>query len=381
MSLTPISVGQLTHPMRASLLLLLLTSACASWRWPLHRTPPTPAAQAAPSRPIPYPVFETRAFARAVDRGTRTRTGEPGANYWQQFARYRIDAELVPATSLVNGRETVRYFNRSPDTLRVVWIYLNQNLFAPTAARVEPVPVTGGMEILRVAASGQTLSKRDTGAGYWVAGTLMRVALPRAISPHDSLDLDIAWAFQVPPDGAPREGTTGDVFMIAYWYPQLAVYDDVNGWQNDPYLGGAEFYMDYADYEVSLTVPQGWLVGATGELTNAADVLSHQTRDRLAEARRGASVVRVVREQDRGAGPNKATNTGFDGVVTWRFRANNVRDFDWGASSKFLWDATAAVVGDRDGDHKPDTTVVNTFYRPEARRWAWDKSAEYERSV
>ena len=356
-----------------------LTAGCA--RWPFHRAAPAPTPTAAPSRPIPYPVFETRAFTRAVERGTRTRTGEPGPNYWQQFARYRIDAELVPTTSLVNGRETVRYFNRSPDTLRAVWIYLNQNLFAPTAARVESVPVTGGMEILRVAAWGQALSKRDTGAGYWVNGTLMRVSLPRALSPRDSLDLDIAWAFQVPPDGAPREGTTGDVFMIAYWYPQLAVYDELTGWQIDPYLGTAEFYMDYADYDVNLTVPQGWLVGATGELTNAADVLSRQTRDRLAEARRGASVVHVVREQDRGAGPSKATNTGFDGVVTWRFRANNVRDFDWGASSKFLWDATIAVVGDRDADHKVDTTIVNTFYRPEARRWAWDKSAEYERNV
>ncbi|HTJ22488.1 MAG TPA: M1 family metallopeptidase [Gemmatimonadaceae bacterium] len=360
-------------------LLAGIVAGCA--RWPLHRAAPAPVPTASPSRPIPYPVFETRAFTRAVERGTRTRTGEPGPNYWQQFARYRIDAELVPTTSLLNGRETVRYFNRSPDTLRTVWIYLNQNLFAPTAARVESVPVTGGMEILRVAAWGQALSKRDTGAGYWVNGTLMRVSLPRALSPRDSLDLDIAWAFQVPPDGAPREGTTGDVFMIAYWYPQLAVYDDLTGWQIDPYLGSAEFYMGYADYEVGLTVPQGWLVGATGELTNAADVLSRQTRDRLAEARRGASVVHVVREQDRGAGANKATNTGFDGVVTWRFRANNVRDFDWGASSKFLWDATIAVVGDRDADHKPDTTVVNTFYRPEARRWAWDKSAEYERNV
>ena len=350
-------------------------------RWPFQRAAPPPAPKAAPSRPLPYPVFETHAFARAVARGTRTRTGEPGPKYWQQFARYRIDAELVPATSLVNGRETVRYFNRSPDTLRAVWIYLNQNLFEPTAARTEPVPVTGGMEILRVSAWGQTLAKRDTGTGYTVRGTLMRVVLPRALPPSDSLDLDIAWAFQVPPDRAPREGTTGDVFMIAYWYPQLAVYDDLTGWQIDPYLGTAEFYMDYADYEVNLTLPQGWLVGATGELTNATEVLSKQTRDRLAEARRGAAVLHVVRDQDRGAGPNKATNTGFDGVVTWRFRANDVRDFDWGASSKFLWDATIAVVEDRDADHRPDTTVVNTFYRPEARRWAWDRSAEYERSV
>jgi hypothetical protein len=316
-----------------------------------------------------------------VANGTRTRSGEPGPNYWQQFAHYRIDAELVPATSQVTGRESVRYFNRSPDTLRTVWVYLNQNLFAPSSPRVVGTPVTGGTEIFRVAAWGQALAKRDTGTGYSIDATLMRITLPRALVPRDSLDLDIAWAFQVPPDGGPREGTTGDAFMVAYWYPQLAVYDDVNGWQIDPYLGAAEFYMDYADYDVNLSAPQGWLVAATGELTNPTEVLSRQTRDRLAEARRGAGVVNVVREQDRGVGPTKATNTGFDGVLVWRFRARNVRDFDWGASAKYLWDATIAVVGDRERRGRPDTTMINTFYRPEARRWSWNRSGEYERAA
>jgi hypothetical protein len=316
-----------------------------------------------------------------VANGTRTRSGEPGPNYWQQFAHYRIDAELVPATSQVTGRESVRYFNRSPDTLRTVWVYLNQNLFAPSSPRVVGTPVTGGTEIFRVAAWGQALAKRDTGTGYSIDATLMRITLPRALAPRDSLDLDIAWAFQVPPDGGPREGTTGDAFMVAYWYPQLAVYDDVNGWQIDPYLGAAEFYMDYADYDVNLSAPQGWLVAATGELTNPNEVLSRQTRDRLAEARRGSVVVNVVREQDRGVGPTKATNTGFDGVLVWRFRARNVRDFDWGASAKYLWDATIAVVGDRERRGRPDTTMINTFYRPEARRWSWNRSGEYERAA
>ena len=367
------------------MLLLLIASVLVVGCGPLRQlrrasAPPAPAA-AAPARPVPYPVFETKAFALAVARGTRTRTGEPGPNYWQQSARYRIDAELVPSTSQITGRESVRYFNHSPDTLRSVWVFLNQNLFAPTSPRVVPTPVTGGMEILRVAAGGRPLVRADSGAGYSVEGTTMWIGLPKPLSPHDSLDLDIAWAFQLPPDGAPREGSTGDVLMVAYWYPQLAVYDDVNGWQKDPYLGGAEFYMGYADYEVNLSVPQGWLVAATGELTNAQEVLSQQTRDRLAEARRGASVVHVVRETDRGAGRNKATNTGFDGVLIWRFRAHNVRDFDWGTSSKYLWDATIAAVGDRDDDHRPDTTVINTFYRPDARKWAWDRSGEYERNV
>jgi hypothetical protein len=323
----------------------------------------------------------SQAFERAVARGTRTRTGEPGPNYWQQFARYSIKAELVPTSSQLTGRETVWYFNHSPDTLREVFLYLDQNLFAPTSPRNTVVPVTGGTELLRVAVSGMALSKADTGVAYSVDGTVLRIGLPRALRPRDSLDLDIGWAFQVPPNGAPREGTTGDIFMVAYWYPRLAVYDDVTGWEIDPYLGTAEFYMGYADYEVNLNVPQGWLVGATGELTNPNEVLSKQTRDRLAEARRGANVVHVVTDRDRGAGPTKATNTGFDGVVSWKFRARNVRDFDWGASAKFLWDATIAVVGDRDGDGRPDTTSINTFYRPEARVWAWARSAEYERSA
>ena len=132
-----------------------------------------------------------------------------------------------------------------------VWIELDQNLFAPSSPRVVTTPVTGGTEILRVAAAGQALASRDTGAGYSIYATNMELRLPRALVPRDSVDLDIAWAFQLPPDGAPREGTTGDVFMVAYWYPRLAVYDDVIGWQNDPYLGTAEFYMGYADYDVN----------------------------------------------------------------------------------------------------------------------------------
>jgi hypothetical protein len=237
------------------------------------------------------------------------------------------------------------------------------------------------MEILRVGAGGQALATRDAGPGYTVDATRMRVTPPKPLAPGDSLELDIAWAFQLPPDGAPREGRTSDgaVYMVAYWYPQLAVYDDVGGWQIDPYMGNAEFYMGYADYDVNISVPQGWIIGATGELTNAMQVLSRQSRDRLAQARRGGAVVHVVSEADRGAGANKATNTGFDGVVTWRFQARNVRDFDWGASQRFLWDATIAVVGDRNYDGRNDTTVINTLYRPEARQWAWDQSGRYAR--
>src|SRR5262245_11852685 len=127
--------GHLLFVMRATAFIAaVLCVACADWPARPVAVPPSPPV-AKVERPIPYPIFESKAFARAVERGTRTRAGEPGPKYWQQFARYRIDAELVPATNTLNGRETVRYFNRSPDTLRTIWVFLNQNIFAPSSPR------------------------------------------------------------------------------------------------------------------------------------------------------------------------------------------------------------------------------------------------------
>jgi hypothetical protein len=329
-------------------------------------------------RPRPYPVFETRDFSRAVERGTRTRTGRPGPNYWQQYSTYRLEAEYDPATKRLTGRGTLRYENRSPDTLRNLFLHLYPNLFAPNAIRNEEVPVTGGVELRRVSIDGQTLgvTPNDSAAGYQVASTILRVRPATRILPGASVQLDLEWAYTIPPDGAPRGGQDGEIAYIAYWYPQFAVYDDVNRrWQTDAYMGNAEFYMGYGDYDVSVTVPDGWLVAATGNLANAAEVLSAQTRTRLDSARRSRDVTHVVREEDRGGG--KATLRGRAGKLTWRFRASNVRDFAFGTSDKYLWDATIAVAGDATGDGRPDTSMIHTFWRPGRRAWAWDQSARY----
>ena len=367
------------RPLLPALALAGLVGACAA------PSPPPVAAPAAADvardsllarRPIPHPLVEPPAFARAVERGTRTRLGTPGPNYWQQYARYAITAELDPEIQRLAGQGTVTYYNRSPDTLRTVWLHLHQNLFAPNGVRNEVVPVTNGMEVYSVAADGRSLAPADSGVGYWVDATRMRVTLPTPLLPGATTELRLAWAFEVPPDGAPRSGSTGDTFMIAYWYPQVAVYDDVNGWHTDPYMGNAEFYMGYADYDVALTVPAGYLVTATGELANADQVLSPTVRQRLAQARAaGRAVVRVVTDADRG--PGVATQGTSGTKLTWRFRAANVRDFSFGASSQWLWDAAAALAGDRDGDGVQDTTLVQTFYRPEARAWAWENAARY----
>jgi hypothetical protein len=336
------------------------------------------AAVVQPLRPRPYPVFETREFTRAVERGTRTRTGRPGPNYWQQYSTYRLEARYDPATKRLTGRGTLRYDNRSPDTLRNVFLHLHPNLFAPDAIRNESVPVTGGVELRRVAIGGRALSRtpNDSAAGYEVTSTIVRVHPSVPVAPGASVELEVEWEYVVPPDGAPRGGHDGEIAFIAYWYPQFGVYDDVSRqWQTDVYMGNAEFYMGYGDYDVSITVPDGWLVAATGDLTNGADVLSVQTRARLDTARRSRAITHVVREADRGVG--KATLRGRDGTLTWRFRASNVRDFAFGTSDKYLWDATIAVVGDATGDGRADTSAIHTFWRPERRAWAWDQSARY----
>lgn len=334
-------------------------------------------APAPPERPRPYPVVEIPGFTRAVERGTRTRTGRPGPNYWQQYAEYRLSAELDPGRKLLTGRGSVRYHNRSPDALPILAVQLYQNVYRPEALHNRFIPATSGVELTRVVAQGQTLQRltgERSGPGYWILGTVAFLQLPTPLAPGQSIDLEFDWNFPVPPTGSPRMGQDGEVFFLGYWYPQIAVYDDVNGWQVDQYMPNAEFYMGYADYDVAITVPEGWLVAATGTLQNPEEVLSPTVRERLQQARRQPQVVQVVRANERG----RATARGQGGRLTWRFQARNVRDFAWAASERFVWDSTHAVVGDANGDGRPDTAAIYTFYRPE-RGSPWDQWARYAR--
>jgi hypothetical protein len=335
------------------------------------------ASVAADGRPTPGPVYEIPAFSEAVKRGTRTRTGRPGESNWVQYARYSIDARLDAANAIVEGRESVVYLNNSPDTLRSIAVHLRQNVFAPGSPRRSAVPITGGVKLGRVAVEGKTIRPAASSramrtaneGGYTVDGAVMWIRLAAPLPPRDSTRLEFAWSFSPAPspsDG--REGREGkNLYFIGYWYPQIAVYDDVNGWVADPYINGAEFYMDPADYDVRVTVPHGWPVGATGTLVNEDSVLSRQTRDRLASARTTRDVVHVLTAADRASGAGFARG-GKD--ATWHFVAKNVRDFAWGTSDQYDWDATIALVG---GDEAgaTDTVAINSFFRihPSAAAW------------
>ena len=267
-----------------ALLCSLLAAACStqpasSVAGPVPRpapatAPANPAAAPKPAGPRPSRAESTRAFAlpvwgafdSAVARGTRTWTGEPGPAYWQQRAEYHLEAELNQVSKRLNGRGTVIYHNNSPDTLPTLYIQAYGNLFAPEAKRnTQVLAALGGIIFTRVAVEGRSLDSTTLGAGWTVSGTVMALRLPKPLLPGASVELEFGWNLRIPPDG-PRGGQDRETYVLSYWYPQLAVYDDVDGWQIDQYLGNAEFYMGYGDYDVALTVPEGWLVASTGTL-------------------------------------------------------------------------------------------------------------------
>jgi hypothetical protein len=362
--------------------------ACAPPR-SVEAPAPVPADTAAAARPDallgdaplrqrhavrPLPV--TNALRTAVRRGTRTLAGMPGEAYWQQRASYRIDAELDVEQARVNGVQLVTYQNQSPDTLRNLVVHLQQNLFAPGVERVRPVPVTGGMTVERVAVDGWPMAPAGATASvgtYAIDGTLMNVVLARPLPPGGTLEAEFEWHFTVPPAGAPRMGHDArEVFTIAQWYPQIAVYDDLAGWHTRPYWGNAEFYLMYADFEVSITLPEGWLVAATGTLDNADEVLTDEVRARLRRALTQDNVVHVVTVDEHDSGDVTQRTPG--GQLTWRFNAADVRDFAFAASNRYVWDATRVVAPAADGT-APPVIAVHALYRPEMT--LWQEAARY----
>ncbi len=327
------------------------------------------------------PVLDGRRVVEAADslwhdavlRGTRDIDGSPGPRHWVQSARYVMHATLSPSLRTLQAEGLLRYRNRSPDTLHVVGLSLAQNLFAPNAPHDEPVPVTGGMTldafcIARLTAAPATRLCRDgrdeeVTPDLRVDHTVAWLTLPAPLLPGDSVDVRAGWHFSIPTEDAPRMGSDGSVALLAYWYPQFRVYDDVAGWDGDPYLATGEFYMDHADYDVQVTVPSAMLVAATGVLRNAESVLTPLARERLQRAARSRSVVSIVSDSMRRA--HAGTRSGA--TLTWRFTADSVRDFTFYASREVVWDAVAALVPR--GGEAPDTVLVHALYRPRVRTW------------
>lgn len=344
------------------------------------RTPPALALGAAllftlapagaqSSRVLPYPIFDDPGFPEAIEAGSRSAAGVPGPAYWTDFAEYDLEVELDPARALVTGRGKLAYRNRSPRPLRELRIHLRQNLHREGAMRNREVSVTGGMAVTGVSFRLEDGDPRPIRPR--VAGTVMTIPLPgdSRIPPGGTGIVDIEWSFTVPAAGtAPRMGHDRNrVFYLGYWYPQFAVHEDVAGWVSQPYLGAGEFYMGYADYNLSFTAPAGFLVRATGELLNPEEVLTEVQMERLRAAASTRDVQQILTAEELAAGG--ATRTSPSGLLTWRFQARNVRDIAVSASDQYVWDATHAAIPGRDGPSEGGIAMVHAVYRPRARFW------------
>jgi hypothetical protein len=305
----------------------------------------------------------TDGIRRAFAAGTRDASGRPGRNYWQGWTDYKITARLDSATSTVFGSETVTFRNNSDSAMRSVVLRLDQNIFRPDAPRTSTMDViTDGMKISRLVVNGQSLPVNDTLGNpipnsqrrtvplvRVLKGTSARITLPAPIAGHTSGTIEADWSFQVPRiEGARgfRMGRWADtLYQVAQWYPRVAVFDDLRGWDTDPYLGDAEFYNNFGHFDVSIDVPAGWIVGATGVLQNPTNVLTPTARERLSHILESDSTRRIVTAAERG--PGKSTAAGTNGRLVWRFVADTVGDFAWATSNQFVWDASSATIPTR----------------------------------
>lgn len=321
-----------------------------------------------PPRILPYPIDLPEPFLAAVQNGTRTLTGRPGPKHWTNHAHYELRAELDPAAARLTGHAVLTYHNRSPHRLDQLVVHLYQDLMKGGAQRTRTVVPTAGFELGALRLDGAAV--RGT-----VRDTRLYVRLPQGLPAGGKAVLTIDYAFEVPKAGtAPRMGHDGDaVFYLGYWYPQFAVYDDVLGWVADPHRGNGEFYMDYADYDLFVTAPVGYLVRATGELQNDAEVLTDKARQALAAAARSREIVHVIDQDDLAAG--QATAPHPSGKLTWHFRAENVRDAAVSIAKAYLWDATHAVVADKYGPGADGTCLIHAVYRPGTGDWV--RAAKY----
>lgn len=327
----------------------------------------------APNRPIPGPLVAPSFFRDAIDSRTRSAEGSPGRDYWQNHASYQIAATLDPVTGWVEGEELIVYENRSPEALPLVVLNLYQNIHVEGAARSEPLEITGGIILGGVEIDGVPVETRvqGRGAGYQVEGTVMVIRLPDVLEPGGSVEISLDWRVLLPQNGAGRMGhSEREMYFVAYWFPKMAVFDDLRGWDAEDYLGGAEFYDGFGDYDVTLRVPEGWTAMGTGTLMNPDEVLTEQVRNGLQVAATSDTIVHLITRADRRNGvatPSAASPEGLE----YRFTASNVRDFTWTASNVQLWDATSAVVSDRDLDGAPDRVLIHSFWRDDrAPKWA-----------
>jgi hypothetical protein len=273
---------------------------------------------------------------------------------------------------MVTGSMTLRYTNNSPDTLHFIWVQTEQNAFRPGSlnslvyaqnSRFGSRGFDGGDVIDRFQ---QVIKGKKTSLHLRDNGTVTKVDLARPLAPGQTATLEAAWHFLVPEHGADRMGRDGTLYEIAQWYPRVCVYDDVKGWNTEPYLGQGEFYLEYGDFNLSVTVPAGYIVAATGVLQNPHDVLTSTQISRLAKAAKSSTPIAIITAEELESGAARPKKTG---TLTWKFKAKDVRDAVFAAAPDYQWDASSW-----------EGIMAYGYYRPSAAAvWGNGEAADQSR--
>lgn len=331
-------------------------------------------------RAIRRDIPQTNAIRKAYEAGTRDLSGRPGPNYWQLEADYSIDVALDPATHTLTGTETITLHNNSPEALNQIRLRLDHNIFRGLVPRGTSVPAenTDGMVVTKIAINGTAFDLAAAPAqmgrrGGGPAGprtnsvqgldqTLATLNLAEPIPAKSNAKLEIAWHTALPggDNGRGHRMTQrwGDeLFQPTQWYPRVAKYDDLRGWDSQLYLGPAEFYNNFGKFDVRITVPGGWLVSGTGVLQNPEAVLTDKARAQLAKVLLSDDDVMIV--DDSEVGPGQATKPGA--TLTWHMVADRVNDFAWLTAKKLNWKATRATIP----GPTPRAIPINMLYQPE----------------
>ncbi|GAA4799660.1 M1 family metallopeptidase [Litoribaculum gwangyangense] len=317
----------------------------------------------------------------------RTASGAPGRDYWQQRANYKIKATLDEKNNILLGEETIIYFNNSPDDLNYVWIQLEQNVnkkgnedFGAINNAIKDSITTRQMQFLTRAINfpaGYTIKYVKDGNGNnlktLVNNTMMKVKLNSVLKSGETTSLSISWSYAITDRSMfllSREGyeyfpeDKNTVYLIAHWFPRMAVYNDTEGWQNQQFQKLGEFALEFGDYEVEITVPEDHIIASTGTLQNEESVLAKTQRKRLTEAKKSFDkpVMIITKEEAQANEKQKATKP-----KTWKFSATNVRDFAFASSRKFMWDAQAVKL--------PTNTVMAMSFYPKEGLPVWKEES------
>ncbi|HET6527923.1 MAG TPA: hypothetical protein VFG39_04155, partial [Balneolaceae bacterium] len=320
-------------------------------------------------------------FQTGISTEYRAASGAPGESYWQNSADYKINTQLHPDEHKVTTKVTIHYTNNSPQKMEFVWLKIDQNLFAEDSWGAKLTPFTGSRFGNQSFEGGINIKKiriKQGGKSYepetHLVDTNLRLDLKKVLEAKGGeLSITINYSFVIPEYGSDRLGRqqtkNGIIYEVAQWYPRMAVFDDIKGWNTRPYLGAGEFYMEYGTFEYSITVPSEFIVVASGELQNPDEVLTNEQQKRLEKARNSDERVFIIKKDE--VGTEEPRPQGSE-TLTWKFKIKNARDVAWAASKAFIWDAARINLPGED-----QALAMSVYPVESAGQDAWGRSTEY----